>query len=108
MIQTLSTYEAADRLARDPHSSFTRSGALALVKHLEGLEDETGTPIEFDATAIRCDYSEYQSALQAATEFGFEADEDEDEDERKESALAWLQDRTQVIEFEGGVVVAAF
>ena len=108
MIQTLSTGQAADLLCADQYAKWTYAAARALVEYLEELEDETGTPIEFDATAIRCDYAEYQSALQAATEFGFEADEDEDEDERKESALAWLQDRTQVIEFEGGVVVAAF
>jgi hypothetical protein len=110
MIQTLSTYQAADLLCADAYAKWDRLAALALVEYLEELEGETGTPIEFDAVAIRCDYSVYESALEAATEFGFEADEDEDEDEdeREESALAWLQDQTQVIEFEGGVVVAAF
>lgn len=108
MIKTLSTHQAADLLCADQYAKWSRLAALALVEYLEELEDETGTPIEFDAVAIRCDYSVYESALEAATEFGFEADEAEDEDEREESALAWLQDRTQVIEFEGGVVVAEF
>jgi len=108
MIKTLSTGQAADLLCADAYAKWDRLAALALVEYLEELEGETGTPIEFDAVAIRCDYSEYESALEAATEFGFEADEDEDEDEREGSALAWLQDQTQVIEFEGGVVVAAF
>jgi hypothetical protein len=108
MIKTLSTGQAADLLCADEYAKWSRLAALALVEHLEELEDETGTPIEFDAVAIRCDWSEYESALEAATQFGFEADGDEGEGEREESALAWLQDRTQVIEFEGGVVVAAF
>jgi hypothetical protein len=108
MIQTLTTGQAANLLCADQYSKWSYAAARALVEYLEELEDETGEPIEFDAVAIRCDWSEYESALQAAIEFGFEPDWNEDEDEREESALAWLQDQTQVIEFEGGVVVAAF
>jgi hypothetical protein len=108
MIDTLTTGECVSRLYNDENAGWSYEGAQALVAYLEELEEDMGEPIEFDKVAIRIDYSEYASALEAATEFGFEADEDEDEDERKESALAWLQDRTQVIEFEGGVVVAAF
>ncbi len=107
MIQTLSTGQAADLLCADQYAKWTYAAARALVEHLEELEGETGEPIEFDATAIRCDYSEYESALEAATEYGFQPDEC-DEDEQEAEALAWLQDQTEVIEFKGGVVVAAF
>lgn len=108
MIQTLSTGQAVNLLCADQYAKWSRLAAFALVEYLEELEDSMGFPIELDVMAIRCGYSEYESALQAAIEFGFEADWDEDEDELEESALAWLQDQTHVIEFEGGVVVAAF
>jgi len=108
MIETLTTYEIADRLATDPNSSFTRAGALALAKHLEEMEEESGTTMEFDRVAIRCDYTQYESALDAAEAFGFEPDEDDDDDDKEKAALKWLEDETTVLEFEGGVVIRDF
>ena len=58
--------------------------------------------------AIRCDYSEYASALEAATQTGFTPDESDDDEAKEEAALEWLQDRAQVITFDGGVIVSAF
>jgi len=107
MIDTLTTGECVSRLYNDENAGWSYEGAQALVAYLEELEEDMGEPIEFDKVAIRIDYSEYASALEAATENGFTPDESGDDD-AEESALAWLQDRTQVIEFEGGVVVAAF
>ena len=49
------------------------------------------------------------NAVEAANEYGEEPDADEtDEDAREEAALDWLRKRTQVIEFDGGVVVQKF
>ena len=106
MFQTLSTSQAADLLKADTNAAWTRSGAYAIVEHLEQSE-ETNYPIEFDAVAIRCDYSEYSSAYEAAIDYGFKA-EYEDEDGRESEAMAWLGDRTEVIAFCGGVVVGKF
>ena len=108
MKATLSTSQAADLLKADTNACWSRSGALALVEHLEQLEEDTGTEIEFDAVAIRCDYSEYDSALEAAKEYGFEPEEDAGEEEREQAAIEWLQDQTQVVEFHGGVIIASF
>lgn len=113
MKATLSTSQAADLLKADTNASWSRSGALALVEYLEELESDTETEIEFDAVAIRCDYSEHDSALQAAIEQGFEpnpnlGEEDQSEEDKEADALSWLQDQTQVIEFEGGVIIARF
>ena len=114
MIQRLTASEAADRLMGDEYAGWTYHGARALVEHLEELEEETGEPIELDVVAIRCDYSEYSSAAAAALELsdweyrpdGWGADYDEDEAE--EHALQYLQDRTTVISFAGGVIVQSF
>ena len=108
MKATLSTSQAADLLKADSNANWSRSGARALVKHLEQLEEDCGTEIEFDAVAIRCDFSEYDNAIEAAKEYGFEPEEDAGEEEREQAAIEWLQDQTQVIEFEGGVIIASF
>ena len=113
MKATLSTSQAADLLKADTNARWSCSGARALVEYLEELESDTGTEIEFDAVAIRCDYSEYDSALQAADDQGYEpnpnlGEEKQSEEDKEADALSWLQDHTQVIEFEGGVIIASF
>ena len=113
MKATLSTSQAADLLKADTNAKWSRSGAYALVEHLEQLEEDTGTEIDFDVVAIRCDYSEYDSALEAALDQGFESnpnlgEEEQTEEDKEADALSWLKDETQVIEFEGGIIIASF
>jgi hypothetical protein len=76
------------------------------VEHLEQLEEDLGTEIEFDHVAIRCDYSEHDSALEAAKEYGFSPTAFQAEDD--DASLEWLRDRTEVIEFAGGVIIRNF
>jgi hypothetical protein len=114
MYQTLSTSEAIDILRADTYARWSRSGARALVEYLEQVEEEGGERIEIDPVAIRCDYSEYTSAVEAASDLSdweYRPDEsgaDYDEDEAEEHARQYLQDRTTVIVFDGGVIVQAF
>ena len=107
MKTTLSTSQATDLLKADSYAAWSRMGARALVEHLEQLEEDCGTEIEFDAVAIRCDYSEHENALEAAKDQGFEP-EDEDEDAAEASALDWLCDRTDVITFPEGIIIRSF
>ena len=108
MKQTLTTNQAANLLVADDNAGWSYAGARALVEYLENLEDDTGEEIEFDRVALRCDFSEYESAREAAEECGWEPDEDADEDAIEEAALEWLNDRTTVIEFSGGVIIQQF
>ena len=108
MKATLSTSQATDLLKADTNAGWSRSGARALVEHLEQLEEDCGTELEFDAVAIRCDYSEHNTALGAALEQGFEPEEDEDEDAKEASALDWLCDRTDVVAFPEGIIIRNF
>jgi len=113
MKKTLSTSQAANLLKSDTNACWSCDGAYALAEHLEQLEEDCGTEIEFDVVAIRCDYSEHESALEAADECGFEPnpnlrEEPQSEEDKKADALSWLQDRTQVIEFDGGIIIANF
>jgi len=113
MYQTLSTSEAADILTADQHAGWSLAGARALVEYLEQVEEETGERIEIDPVALRCDFSEYSSALEAAADHGWDGtSDDDDEDAAEEAALEWLRDRTVALVFDGrdasGVIVGSF
>jgi len=103
---TLTTSSAIELLKVDQYARWSRHGAAALVEYLENVEEECGIEIEFDHVALRCDFSEYKSALEAATQCGFEPSAFQAEDDA--ASLEWLQDRTQVIEFEGGIIIRNF
>jgi len=109
---TLTTSHATRRLTADTNARWSHSGARALVEHREQLEADCGTELEFDSVAIRCDYSEYDTALKAAKEQGFEPNPnltgEQDDDDQERDALNWLRDQTEVIEFSGGVIIRNF
>ena len=114
MIRTLTTTEAADLLLRDENAAWSRGGAYALIEYLEEHEEESA-PMEFDRVGIRCDFSEYESIVEAARQYGcdytsnmYNDDDTENENCLEETiayCLEWLQDRTQVIQFDGGVII---
>jgi hypothetical protein len=108
MKKTLSTSEAADLLMADTNAGWSYAGARALVEYMEQLEDDTGEEIECDAVALRCEYSEHESAREAAEDCGWEPDEDADSEDAEEAALEWLNNRTTVITFNGGVIIQQF
>jgi hypothetical protein len=59
--------------------------------------------IELDVIALCCEYSEHKSALDAAADYGFDVD-----DESEENAMQFFRDNTQVIEFDGGIIIQNF
>jgi hypothetical protein len=71
---------------------------------LEDYEKSTCFELELDPIAVCCDFAEYPSALSAAEAYGFK----DGIDSKEESALEWLQNRTQTIEFDGGIVIQLF
>jgi len=112
MITTLTTWEAADRLTSDEFANWSHEGAQAMIEYLEQLEHDMGEPIEFDRVAIRYQYSEYSSALEAAKERGYKPDQPEpgepepDEGDAEEAAKRWLASESRLIAtFDGGVIV---
>jgi len=97
MIKTLTTYEVAELLLADSNANWSRSGALALAEYLEGVEIDSESisthPMEFDLIAIRCEWTEFNSAVEAVAEIGgFVAISNE-------VALEYLKEKTEVIEF---------
>jgi len=108
MHQNISTDKAIKLLKEDGNADCSWSGAEALVGYLEDLEDDLDKSIEFDRVAMQCEYSEYSSALEAAEHYGFIPEDDEDENDVESSAITYLEDRTTVIKFEGGVIIQQF
>ena len=115
MKNTLSVYEIAHALQDDSNAGWSYEGSKALAEYLDNLDQESGEDTELDVVAIRCDWSEYESAQDAASNYSWEFDGDEDEidpdeldDLKEESALEYLQGKTQVIEFTGGIIIANF
>lgn len=80
---------------------FTTSALLALFEYLESFEQDCGFEFELDPVGICCEWAEHDSAILAAKEYGQEFSDEEE-------ALEWLRDHTQVVEFEGGVVIQLF
>jgi translation initiation factor 2 alpha subunit (eIF-2alpha) len=92
---------------------FSHAGLGALFDYLEQLGDDLGEEIELDVIAICCDFAEYDSATEAAEEYGLEGEDVEDYTETpedyaeriEEEALDWLRDQTTVIDGYSGTSV---
>lgn len=116
MKKTLTQYDIAEELMNDINANWSRAGAFALAEYYEQLEEDLGETIEFDAVAIRCDFSEYESLQEWAhdyfsnawQEMGFDETEEIDGDEFDEKIREYIQDHGQLIEFNGGVIVSQF
>ena len=104
---TLTESEFVNRFLAIRPENFSREALAALFEHFTDLESVSCEEIEFDPIAICCDWSEYDSALEAAEAYGFKADESEDEraDKSEEQAVAFLRDETAILELESGRVV---
>lgn len=109
MKQTVQKHDFLDafrQFRRD--DQFSQVGLCVLFDYLEEYEQSAGEELELDVIALCCDWSEYKTALEAAKDSGYEVEEALTEEEGEADALAWLNDQTTVIEFDGGVIVGAF
>jgi hypothetical protein len=103
MKQTINKYKFADAFRSIRPDNFTYAGLHALFDYLEEYEESCGEEIELDVIALSCEYSEHKSALDAVADYSFDVD-----GESEQSALAYLRDNTQVIEFDGGIIIQQF
>ena len=120
--QTLTSCQIAELLQKDGCANWSYRGAHALGEYLEGLEDDGNrchicggdtTRIEIDIVAIRCEYSEYDNALEALDAYDsdkvFEIKKlHDDPDAQEAEALYQLEQRTNVLAFDGGVIIEQF
>lgn len=84
----------------DRANQFSYDGKRALFDYLESIEDES-EQMELDVIALCCDFTEFETALQAALDYGFDGESEKD-------ALKWLNDRTIVIRFDTGIIIQNF
>lgn len=116
MKQTVSEHDFKEAFRQaDRLDNFSWEGLSYLFEYLEQLEDVLGEEMELDVIEICCDYCEYDSAVDAAEEFGWynpnkadDVTEDEllDDETLEEEAWDWLQCRTSVIQCgKGGPVI---
>lgn len=109
MIQTIGFSQFCDAFSDTYKGNFTYQGKRALFDYLEEYEESTGEQVELDTIALCCEYSEYANAIEAYNEYNsIETLDQSAEDNGEAEALEWLQDRTQVIPFDGGVIIAQF
>ena len=114
---TLNTYQIADALKNDTCARWSYNGSLALAEYLEEYEESTGEEMELDTCAIRCDFSEYTSLQEWAENYfdenwrediGVDEGGEGDSEEEEEKIRFFIQDRGQLIEFDGGIIVSSF
>ena len=114
---TVDSFMFADALRRmGREDQFSREALEALFEYIENYEEDTGIRVELDVVGLCCEFTEYTTAVEAASDYGFttelEAEDYEDvesyEDAKEEEALEWLQDRTEVINFDGGLIIQNF
>lgn len=82
----------------DRGNNFSFNGLNALFDYLEEYEESTGEEVELDVIALCCDYTEYKDLQEIIDNYGA----------GKFSTLEELQDYTQVIEFDGGIIIQDF
>ena len=58
IIQTILQYQFVEMMQSARPDNFTVSGLRVLFDHLDGLSEDCGDNIEFDAIAIACEYTE--------------------------------------------------
>ena len=101
----VSEYQFVDSFrACGRETQFSVPARRAMFEYFERLEEDSDTEIQLDPIGICCEFAEYPSALAAAETYGFK----DGIDSKEESALEWLQNRTQVNEFDGGLVIQQF
>jgi hypothetical protein len=106
----LSTVQAVELLLRDERARWSLEGARALVERMEQLEEDTGEEIELDVVALRCEWSEYETAESAARAYGWQRlGENLPEEDWEILCRDWLNEQTTVLSLaSGGVVIQQF
>ena len=99
--ETVNEYRFADVLLADEYASWSHGATKALFEYYEQLSEDLGKDIELDRVAIRCEWNEWDDALEVARLYGFTVKGKEATDESDiEAAREWLEERTTVLDVE--------
>lgn len=110
MKQTITENEFVTMFNQVRSENFSDEALRALFQYHIELEEELGTELEFDPIAICCEYSEFDDAIEACKEYGFDYSDDIDNrEDALEECLEHLRYNTSVIALEGsGVVIVNY
>jgi len=111
MIKTISQNEFINdfRNSETYKNKFSYNGLVALYDYFEELEYNTNEKIEFDMVSICCEYTEYENLKEAYNEYGGYGMSGEELGEVSEDDMRiYFEDRTQVIDFDSGVIIQNF
>jgi len=89
---------------------FSPEGCEALYEYLWSFSEDIGEPIEYDPVAIRVEYTEYKSAAEALEDYDPDLvkeyrEEYEDDVNFEQACYEELVGNTEVIVFDGGVII---
>lgn len=113
--ETVNEYRFRDVLLADQYANWSFGACCALYDYLNELSDDIGKDIELDPVALRCEWTEYESAWDAMTQYQPDdmptVDDEVDEDGRgldlvelselqEKAAREWLEERTVVLDVE--------
>lgn len=99
MIKTINFQDFCDQFSQFSEGyrdKFSYNGKRALFDYLEDYEEQTGEKIELDVIALCCDYTEYKDIQEVQQNY------------TAISSIYDLRDTTQVIEFDGGIIIQNF
>ena len=87
---------------------FSSNGLKALYEYFEEVHGEdSGYEYVLDVISLCCDFTEYDTALEAAKNYSpFTIDEDLNEEEQERQAFQFLSLRTTIIDFDGGFIMS--
>jgi hypothetical protein len=87
---------------------FSSNGLKALYEYFEEVYGEdSGYEYVLDVISLCCDFTEYDTALEAAKNYSpFTRDEHLNEEEQERQAFQFLSLRTTIIDFDGGIIMS--
>ena len=106
-----------DSFTGDYANNFTVAARRALFNYIEQYSEETTENVELDIIELCCEFSEYESAIEAASNYNmFEGMTYDPEtggelktlEEVEQEAINFLEENTTLITFDGGVLIRNF
>ena len=99
MKQTISKNEFIEAFKRAGRGEqFSREALSEIFDWITSVEQDTGEETELDVVEVCCNWTEYETAGEAAQAYGLDSD-------NEEAALRCLSNATTVLECDGGSVV---
>lgn len=105
----VSKSDFVDEFRKFERDNFSYKGLCALYDYLYDVSEEIyDKGLELDVVALCCEYTEYENAKEASDVNGRYYDINDTAEKIEACALEFLNDRTTVIKFDGGIIIADF